>query len=164
MPLYIAFTDLAKAFDLVSRRGQFLFQLLKKIDCPSELLGITASFHDDMRETASCNDASSEPFKILSGVKQGCVLAPNLIGIFFSMLLNFAFCRSHEGVHLHDRSEGKLFNLAPLKAKTKARTVLITEMLFSGDAALTSYTEEGPQKLISRFSHTCNEFGMSISI
>ena len=32
MPLYIAFIDLTKAFDLVSRKG--LFQLLKKIGCP----------------------------------------------------------------------------------------------------------------------------------
>ena len=31
MPLYIAFIDLTKAFDLVSRQG--LFQLLKKIGC-----------------------------------------------------------------------------------------------------------------------------------
>ena len=31
MPLYIAFIDLTKAFDLVSRQG--LFQLLKKISC-----------------------------------------------------------------------------------------------------------------------------------
>ena len=32
MPLYIAFIDLTRAFDLVSRTG--LFQLLKKIGCP----------------------------------------------------------------------------------------------------------------------------------
>ena len=41
MPLYIAFIDLTKAFDLVSRRG--LFQLLKKIRCSPHLLNITAS-------------------------------------------------------------------------------------------------------------------------
>ena len=35
MPLYIAFIDLTKAFDLVSRQG--LFQLLKKIGCPPPL-------------------------------------------------------------------------------------------------------------------------------
>ena len=32
MPVYIAFIDLTKAFDLVTRQG--LFQLLKKIGCP----------------------------------------------------------------------------------------------------------------------------------
>ena len=141
MPLYIAFIDLTKAFDLVSRRG--LFQLLNKIDCLLQLLSITASFHDDMQGTVSYDSASSEPFKILSEVKQDCVLAPTLFGIFFSMLLNFAFCHSDKGVHLHTRSEGKLFNLAHLKTKTKVQTVLIKEMLFAEDAALTSHTEEG---------------------
>ena len=103
-------------------------------------------------------------FKILSGVKQGCVLAPTLFGIFFSMLLNFAFHHSDEGVHLHTRSEGKLFNLTRLKAKTKVRTVLIKEMLFADDAALTSHTEEGLQQLISKFAYAFNEFGLTISI
>ena len=32
MPLYVAFIDLTKAFDLVSRKG--LFRLLEKIGCP----------------------------------------------------------------------------------------------------------------------------------
>ena len=43
MPLYIAFIELTKTFDLVSRRS--LFQLLKKIGWPPQLLSVTASFH-----------------------------------------------------------------------------------------------------------------------
>ena len=154
--------NLTKVFDLVSKRG--LFQLLKKIVCSPLLLGITASFHDVMQGSVSYDGATSEPFNVLSGVKQGCVLAPTLFSIFFSMLLYFAFRHSNEGVHLHNRSEGKLFNLARLKAKTKVRIVLIKEMLFADDAALISHTEEGLQQLISKFAHACNEFGLSISI
>ncbi len=45
-----------------------------------------------------------------SSAKQGCVLAPTLFGIFFSLLPNFAFKDSEEGVHLQTRSDGKLFN------------------------------------------------------
>ena len=80
------------------------------------------------------------------------------------MLLNFAFHHSEEGVHLHTTSEGKLFNLARLKAKAKVHTVFIKKMLFADDAALTSHTEEGLQQLISKFAHPCNEFGLTISI
>ena len=162
MLLYIAFIDLTKAFDLVSRKG--LFQLLKKIGCPPQLLSITASFHDDMKGTISYDGEASEPFPMHSRVKQGCVLAPTLFSIFFSLLLKFAFEQSTEGVHLHTRSDGKLFSLARLRAKTKVRTVLIREMLFADDAALSSHTEEDLQRLMDRFSHACREFGLTISI
>ena len=162
MPLYIAFIDLMKAFDLVSRTG--LFQLLKKISCPSQLLSITASFHHDMKGIVSYDGEASDSFLIKSSMKQGCILAPTLFGIFFSLLLRFAFSHSDNGVHLHTRSDGKLFNLSCLKAKTKLRSVLIREMLFADDAALTSHTEEGLQRLISQFAHVCKEFGLTISI
>ncbi|XDV29424.1 hypothetical protein PO909_032554 [Leuciscus waleckii] len=155
MPLFIAFIDLTKAFDLVSRKG--LFQLMQKIGCPPQLLNIIASFHDDMKGIVSCDGETSKPFEIKSGVKQGCVLAPTLFGIFFSMLLTFAFRHSTEGVHLHTRSDGRLFNLTRLKAKTKVLSVLIREMLFADDAALVAHTEEELQQLLSQFSHACKD-------
>ena len=163
MPLYIAFIDLTKAFDLVSRQG--LFQLLKKIGCPSpQLHSIIASLHEDMQSVVSFEGKTSETFTIRSGVKQGCVLAPTLCGIFLSLLLNHAFKHFTEGVHIRTRSDGKLFNLAQLRAKTKVHTVLIRELLFADDAALTTHKEEEVQQLISQFSHTCKEFGLTISI
>ena len=81
MPLYIAFIDLTKAFDLVSRKG--LFQLLKKIGWPPQLHSIIVSFHENMQGVVSLEGEISEPFTIRSGVKQGCVLAPTLSGIVF---------------------------------------------------------------------------------
>ena len=50
------------------------------------------------------------------------------------------------------------------EAKTKVRTVLIRELLFADDAALTTHKEEKLQQLISQFSHTRKEFGLTISI
>ena len=76
MPLYIAFIDLAKAFDLVSRDG--LFQILPKIGCPPKLQGMIESFHTNMKGTVQSKGSSSRPFDIRSGVKQGFVLAPAL--------------------------------------------------------------------------------------
>lgn len=83
MPLYISFIDLTKAFDLVSRDG--LFKILPKIGCPPKLLSLVTSFRVDMKGTVQFNGSSSEPFSINSGVKQGCVLAPTLFGIFFAI-------------------------------------------------------------------------------
>ena len=84
-PLFTAFIDLTKAFDLVSRRG--LFNLLENIGCPPKLLSVISSFHNNTKGTVNHDGATSEPFDIHSGVKQGCVLAPTLFSIFFSMML-----------------------------------------------------------------------------
>ena len=84
-PLYVAFINLTKAFDLVNRDG--LFKILAKIACPPILLSIVKFFHDDMKGTVLHDGATSKPCNILSGVKQGCVLAPTLFGIFLAPLL-----------------------------------------------------------------------------
>ena len=44
-----------------------------------------------MQGSGCCEGETSEAFPIRSGVKQGCVLEPTLFGIFFSLLLSFAF-------------------------------------------------------------------------
>ena len=49
LPLYIGFIDLTKAFDLVSRSG--LFKLLQRIGCPTKLLKIITSFHEEMQSS-----------------------------------------------------------------------------------------------------------------
>ena len=91
-------------------------------------------------------------------------MTPTLLSISFYRQLRSAFKQSEEGIHLHTRSDGKLFNLFRLRAKTKVRTVLIREMLFAEDAALTSYTAEDLQWLINQFAQACKEFGLTISI
>ena len=161
-PLYIAFIDLTKAFDLVSRDG--LFKILAKIGCPPILLSIIKSFHDDMQGIVQFDGNYSKPFSIRSGVKQGCVLAPTLFGIFFALMLKHAFGNATEGIHLHTRSDGSLFNLSRLKAKSKIRRTLIRDMLFADDAALVAHSQEELQSLMDRFSDACSAFGLTISI
>ena len=119
------------------------------------------SFHSNMKGTVHFNGRSSAPFDIRSGVKQSCVLAPTLFGIFFAVLLKHAFGTATEGVYLRTRSEGRLFNL---RAKTKVREVLIRNMLYADDAAITTHTEQELQILMDRFSRACKEFGLSISL
>ena len=161
-PLYMAFVDLTKAFDYVSRDG--LFKILQKIGCPPTLLSILISFHANMHCTVCYDGDQSRRFPIHSGVKQGCVLAPTLFGIFFSILLSYAFESSTDGIYIRTRADADLFNLAHLRAKRKVTSVLLREMLFADDAALVSNTEQGLQRLINHLSKACMEFGVTISI
>ena len=161
-PLFISFIDLTKAFDLVSRDG--LFQILEKIGCPPKLLSIIKSFHSDMMGVVQFDGSTSEAFSIKSGVKQGCVLAPTLFGIFFAIMLKQAFDSSTEGVYLHTRSDGGLYNLSRLKAKTKVTNMVIRDLLFADDAALVAHTEEELQSMMDKISSACTAFGLTISI
>ncbi len=80
------------------------------------------------------------------------------------MLLHYAFADCSEGVYIRTRSDGKLFNIARLCAKTKTLKVLIRKRLFTDDAALASHSEAGLQRLVDKLSHACKEFGLTISL
>ena len=162
MPLCIAFIDLTKAFDLVSRDS--FFKVLPKIGCPPKLQSMIESFHTDTKGTVQINDSFSETFEIRSGVEQGCVLAPMLLGTFFDLLLKHALDTTTEGIYFRARSDDSLFNLARLRAKTKVRRDLIRDVLFADDEAVATHTQEELQSLMDCFSQACKDFGLSISL
>ena len=83
---------------------------------------------------------------------------------FFSMLLYYAFNDSTDEVYLHTRSDGSLFIIFRLKAKTLVCRVIVRELLFADGAALVSHTEEGLQCMLNIFADACKEFGLTVSI
>ena len=99
-----------------------------------------------------------------SSVKQGCVLAPTLFGIFFILLLRHVFGTASERICLRTRTDGRLFNLGCLRAKIKFREALIRDMLFADDAAVTTHTQQELQALMDRFSQACKDFRLTISL
>ena len=161
-PLLVAFIDLTKAFDLVSRDG--LFKILLKIGCPPRLLSIIRSFHEDMKGTVVFDGSTSAAFNIRSGVKQGCVRAPTLFGIFFAVILKHAFGPAAEGIYLRTRTDGKLFNLSRLRSKTIVQLTCLRDFLFADDAAVTAHSAEDLQQLMTRFIDACQDFGLTISL
>ena len=90
--------------------------------------------------------------------------SPNALGIFFSLLLRHAFGTASEGICQQTKSDGRLFNLGRLRAKTKVREALIRDMLFTDDAAVTTLTQQELQALIDSFSQSCKELGLTISL
>lgn len=89
---------------------------------------------------------SSNPFNVTNGVKQGCILAP---AQFAAMLLD-ALHDLHIGVHMRFRTDGKLFNLRKLQAKTKVFEELVCELLFADDYALVANTSDDMQLIMDR--------------
>ena len=104
------------------------------------------------------------PTPSTSLVKQGCVLAPTLFGIFFATLLKHAFGKSTEGIYLRTRSDGNLSKLSRLRAKTRLHEKYVRDLLFADDAAITTHTQEDLQRLLDCFSDACRHFGLTINL
>ncbi|XP_063615914.1 uncharacterized protein LOC134789139 [Penaeus indicus] len=162
--LYITFVDLTKAFDTVSRKG--LWMIMERLGCPPKFLSMVIQLHDDQRGQVRLKSDLSEPFPIVNGVKQGCVLAPTLFSIFFSMMLKQATedLEDEEAVYIHYRLEGSLFKLRRLHANTKTLEQLIRDLLFADDAALVAHTERVLQRLTSCFAAAAQLFGLEVSL
>jgi hypothetical protein len=79
------------------------------------------------------NGATSAPFTIANGTKQGCVLAPLLISIHLSMMLLVAFKDCDLGVPILIWIDGSIFNLRQLQACTKVFAAVIRDLLFADD-------------------------------
>uniref|UniRef100_A0A8C5P9E5 C2H2-type domain-containing protein n=1 Tax=Leptobrachium leishanense TaxID=445787 RepID=A0A8C5P9E5_9ANUR len=159
--LYSTFIDLNKAFDTVSRDG--LWRIMKKYGCPDKFTAITRQLHDGMLARVQENGQSSQAFPVTNGVKQGCVLAPTLFSIMYSAMLSDAFKDSTTGLPIRFRTDGSVFNLRRLQAKTKVKHNLINELLFADDCALNAASEGNMQHSVDIFADACNNFGLTIN-
>ena len=109
----------------------------------------------------------SELFHVVNRVKQGCVLAPTLFGIYFSAILREATPNinlANLDVGLRTRFDANLFLTSRLKAKTKTTTLHVCEALYADDVAICSHSEEQLQSIIDSFSNTCSVLGLKISV
>ena len=92
---------------------------MAKYGCPQKFIAIVQQHHDGMLATVQDNGDISQPFPVTNGVKQGCVLAPNLFSIMFFAMLTDAFRDTDIGISINYHTNGSVFNLRRLQAKTK---------------------------------------------
>ena len=159
--LYTTFVDLTKAFDTVSREG--LWKIMTKFGCPGKFITMVRQFHDGMLARVLDEGDCSNAFPVTNGVKQGCVLAPTLFSMMFTAMLSDAFCNDAENMKIKFRTDGRLFNLRRLQAKTKVEEESVRDLLFADDCALNDATEAQMQQSMDCFSTACDNFGLTIS-
>ena len=78
-------------------------------------------------------------------------------------MLHDAFRDDSAGINIRYRTDGKLFNLRRLQAKTKIKTETIRDLLFADDCALCAHSETSMQNIVDKFSEACHNFGLTIS-
>ena len=161
-PLYMAFIDLTKAFDSVKR--ELLWDILIRFGCPIKFVKILKLLHDNMSVTVTANGATTEPFKVNSGVKQGCVIAPTLFSIFIAAVIHLTENNLPPGIHINYRTDGGVFNLSRLKARTKTRETSIMELQYADDNAICASNEADLQTAITAFSQAYTMLGLEINV
>lgn len=77
--------DLEKAFDRVDH--DFLWKVLKKIDFPDEFINCLKKLYKNATSTVLFNGFLTEPFQILSSVRQGCPLSMALFAFYIEPLI-----------------------------------------------------------------------------
>ena len=162
--LYIAFIDLAKAFDTVNR--ELLWNALSKFGVPNKFLTILKSLHDNMNARVSIGGNKSEPFNVEVGVKQGCVLAPVIFNIYLTAvtLLSHQQMNPDDGLKIEFRLDGNLFNLRRLQAQSKTEIANFLELQYADDCAVLAHTPEALQRSLTIISSIYQSMGLRINV
>ena len=161
--LYIAFVDLAKAFDTVNR--DMLWTVLTRFGCPPRFLTILRAFHEGMSARVSVGGVLSDSFEVTVGVKQGCVLAPVIFNIYMSAITFLAkrSMNADQGITYRYRLDGGLFNLRRLKARTRTRTDTIHDLQYADDAGYPANDQQAMQSTLDTVNSAYSRGGLAVN-
>jgi len=138
--LYLCFLDYTKAFDKVKHDN--LFQILQNLDIDGKDLRLIRNLYWDQKAAMKINNDTSEYKNIKRGVRQGCVLSPDLFNIYSEMIL-----RNIEDV------EG-----------VKIGGYNCNNLRYADDTVLIASTEEELQEMIDIVSRESIKMGLSLNI
>ena len=160
--LCLAFIDFTKAFDSVNREA--LWACLARLGCPPKFVNITRQLHEGMKGCVLFDGEQSGSFNINTGVKQGCVIAPTLFSIFLAAFISLAAVDQAKGVGIIYHTDGELFNMRRLKAKTKVKATSIVDLQYADDCAIAAHTEADLQNTLDAFSEAYKLLGLTVNV
>ena len=160
-PLYMCFVDLEKAFDRIPRDA--LWIVLEKAGCPVKLLNLIRQFHDNMKARVQHGDGFSDQFRVSSGVKQGCVLAPSLFSLYFAAVMRDAMRSCNDKIQINSRTDRSVFDLSRFRAKRLVTNLSILDILYADDVCLMADSVESLQDYVDSLQASCQRFGLVIS-
>jgi hypothetical protein len=158
----IAFIDITKAFDSISRKA--LWRVLSGFGVPPHFAAICKSLHEDNWARVSHSGKIYNPFLTLTDVRQGCVIAPLLFNMFMAALSIIVDMKSKvRGIGIRYRVDGCLFNLARLRTIVKTRTCFITDLMYADDCALIARTPEQLQYILDTYTEAYTALGLKLN-
>ena len=101
-PTYVAYVDLKAAFDSVYRPS--IWNLLRAIGIPDKIISLITQLYSDTVSYVSVGGNLGEPFVTMSGVRQGCILAPDLFDLCMDWVMERTVHRAMFGVSVGKES------------------------------------------------------------
>jgi len=83
--VYVCFIDYSKAFDRVQHEA--LFEMLESLDLDSKDVLLMKNLYWDQQAAIRTNGFVSEYVEIMRGVRQRCVLSPDLFSLYTEMIM-----------------------------------------------------------------------------
>ena len=83
--LYVCFIDYVKAFDKVKHEP--LIEMKKELDLDGKNVDLIMNLYWDQQAAVRWNDKLSNYVDIKSGVRQGCVLSPDLFSLYTELIM-----------------------------------------------------------------------------
>ncbi|KAK2154599.1 hypothetical protein NP493_2167g00018 [Ridgeia piscesae] len=139
--LYHVFVDFKKAFDRVWHAA--LWATMRRFNINANLLRLIQNLYDKATSAVYLNNSIGDWFRTTIGVRQGCVLSPNLFIIFLERIMTDAL-NDHEGtINIGGRN--------------------ITNLRFADVIDSLAGREEELADLVERLDKTSTAFGMQIN-
>ena len=133
------FVDLEKAYDYISRDK--LWAVLLQYGINGQLLNAIKSLYMHSQVCVHVNSATTKPFRVSVGLRQGCSLSPILFLINMDRIVK--------------KSESC--------GRVKIGECTVQHLLFADDLVLLDSTQNGLQQALDKFSDGCTVAGMKIS-
>nr|VZI04404.1 unnamed protein product [Spirometra erinaceieuropaei] len=119
--------------------------------------------HDGMMAQVTDNRAVSEAFSVTNGVKQGCVLAPTLFSLMFSVMLMDAYPDKRPVIRIAYKTDDRLLNQRRMHCQLRVSKTTVHELLYIDDCALNATPEEEMRRSMDLFLAACENFGLVIN-
>ena len=140
--LYVVFVDFEKAFDSLHRAS--LWKILRHYGFPQKLVSIIKSLYKNFQCQVIHNNQLTEPFKVETGVRQGCILSPML----FSLAIDWLMRRVTQ-----DKKQGIQWTL----------TSVLEDLDYADDLGLLSSRHQDIQHKTDCLSDTASTIGLKVN-
>ena len=142
IPLYICFIDYKKAFDCVQHTE--LWRVMDEMGFPKHLTGLISNLYMDQSAAVRLEgEKLTKWFKIGAGVRQGCILSPNLFSVYTERIMREAL----DGLEIGVNIGGYVYN----------------NLRYADDTVLLATSREDLETILDRVRKASASFGLHLN-